>query len=126
MRKSPYALMSQILHDGILYLVQLDNPDLVVGNTNRTGSWADINDSASRDPVRRGIFTLEINHGVHPMLAAYAYSIIPAITLASMPPLTPPSCWRRRLCTRQQIPRSRWDHGRFHPASRPYGSLATS
>ncbi|TCP23528.1 hyaluronate lyase [Scopulibacillus darangshiensis] len=43
----------------------------------RTGSWKEINDGGSSDPVTRNYLSLAFEHGVKPENASYAYVLLP-------------------------------------------------
>ena len=70
----PHA--SWVLHDGVGYV--FPKPTAIHVKTRpRTGNWKSINLQYSDDPVTKPVFTLWIDHGVHPQNAAYAYVVLP-------------------------------------------------
>lgn len=52
-------------------------------NQSRSGSWYDINTTASKTVMKKNVFTLGINHGQLPENATYAYIVVPNKTSAA-------------------------------------------
>jgi chondroitin AC lyase len=71
---APHA--SWVLHDGVGYAFPKPTAIHVKAGP-QTGDWKSINLQYSDDPVTKPVFTLWIDHGVHPQNAAYAYVVLP-------------------------------------------------
>lgn len=71
---------SRVYHDSVGYCIRSDEP-LVVKNELQTGSWKEINLSASGLPVTKPVFNLGIDLGPKATGKSYAYVILPAISL---------------------------------------------
>jgi chondroitin AC lyase len=69
---------SWVLHDGIGYT--FPEPTAIHIKAGRqTGDWKSINSQYSNAPVTMAVFTLWIDHGVHPRGATYAYAVLPGV-----------------------------------------------
>jgi chondroitin AC lyase len=67
---------SWVLHDGIGYA--FPEPTAIhVKAATQTGDWKSINLPYSDEPVSKPVFSLWIDHGVHPQNASYAYVVLP-------------------------------------------------
>ncbi|MGV3761498.1 polysaccharide lyase family 8 super-sandwich domain-containing protein [Parapedobacter sp.] len=68
-----------INHDSTGYIVLNANP-IWLRQGKSTGTWRSIShqDHATDDPITQNIFTLAIDHGIHPTNATYAYIVLPA------------------------------------------------
>lgn len=64
-----------ILHDQVGYFFLQDNP-VELEAADKTANWKEINGNYDKT-VRRGVFTLSVNHGVRPSDQRYAYLIVP-------------------------------------------------
>ena len=67
---------SWVLHDGVGYAF----PEPTAINVKagpQTGDWKSINLQYSNEPVIEPVFSLWIDHGVHPQGASYAYAVLP-------------------------------------------------
>ena len=67
---------SWVLHDGVGYAF----PEPTAINVKagpQTGDWKSINVQYSDEPVTAPVFSLWIDHGVHPRGATYAYVVLP-------------------------------------------------
>lgn len=73
-------------HDSTAYL--FPEPTAVrVENTERTGSWQDINEQAwarASEEERKEVFTLWLDHGAAPQRKGYAYIVVPGIGVADV------------------------------------------
>lgn len=67
---------SWVLHDGVGYAF-LAPTDITVKAAPQTGDWKSINIQYSDEPVTKPVFSLWIDHGVHPRNATYAYVVLP-------------------------------------------------
>jgi len=67
---------SWVLHDGVGYAFP-EPTAISVKAAPQTGDWNSINEVYSNDPVTAPVFSLWIDHGVHPRGATYAYVILP-------------------------------------------------
>lgn len=65
-----------VLHNGIAYLFP-EGGEVFAASRQQSGNWYDINQTASKDPCSREIFTLGINHGQQPKDGTYAYIVAP-------------------------------------------------
>lgn len=65
-----------IQHDGIAYVL-LDPATVGISARRQEGSWQEVEDRASDEPVPQDIFTAWIDHGPKPDDATYAYRIVP-------------------------------------------------
>lgn len=55
--------------------------DLHAMREERTGAWSDINGTGSPDPITRRFVTLWLDHGANPVDAAYAYVVLPGLSM---------------------------------------------
>jgi hypothetical protein len=67
---------SWALHDGVGYAF-LEPAAINVKLGPQTGDWKSINVQYSGNPVTADVFSLWIDHGVHPRDATYAYAVLP-------------------------------------------------
>lgn len=67
---------SWALHDGIGYAFPQPT-DINIKAGPQTGDWQSINEVYSDDPVTAPVFSVWIDHGVHPRGATYAYAVLP-------------------------------------------------
>ena len=70
-------------HDGIAYIFP-DPADVSLGNTTQTGSWQRISLQSSDAPVSDDVFKLWIDHGPAPQNAAYAYLVVPDVSVSDL------------------------------------------
>lgn len=76
-----YTSPEWILHNKIGYLFP-DGGKVIVSNRQQSGSWYDINRTASKDSLQKDVFTICIDHGNKPTNATYAYIVIPGMRTA--------------------------------------------
>jgi chondroitin AC lyase len=67
---------SWVLHDGVGYAFPQPTAISIKAGP-QTGDWQSINEVYSDDPVTAPVFSLWIDHGVHPRGATYAYVVLP-------------------------------------------------
>lgn len=67
-----------VLHNGIGYIFP-HGGQLFVRNKTQSGSWYDINHTASESVLHKDVLTLGFDHGVAPHRASYAYVILPGV-----------------------------------------------
>jgi len=67
---------SWVLHDGFGYAFP-EPTAISVRAAPQTGDWNSINEMYSDDPVTAPVFSLWIDHGVHPHGATYSYVVLP-------------------------------------------------
>lgn len=67
---------SWALHDGVGYVFPQPT-EIFVKTMPQTGDWKSINLQYSDEPVTKPVFSLWIDHGVHPQNASYAYVVLP-------------------------------------------------
>ena len=77
--------VSWVLHDSVGYFF----PFTVSANINNTainGNWRQIThqSNATREPVKKDVFSLWLDHGKKPVSASYAYIIVPGISSSSL------------------------------------------
>jgi chondroitin AC lyase len=77
-----YDRVNWALNDKVAYFFP-DKPSVYVANETKTGSWKDINNNGSTDPVTGNLFTLWLDHGAKPSKAKYAYIIVPNVSSVS-------------------------------------------
>lgn len=65
-----------VLHNKIGYLFP-EKGNIFISNQIQTGSWYDINNTASKQLLQEEVFTVGFNHGKTPSNANYAYIIVP-------------------------------------------------
>lgn len=65
-----------VLHNKVGYIFP-EKGTLFVSNQVQTGNWYDINNTASKQPLQKEVFTIGFNHGKTPSNASYAYIIVP-------------------------------------------------
>lgn len=63
-------------HNNIGYVFP-DGGNVFLLNQSRSGSWYDINTTASKTVMKKNVFTLGINHGQSPKNDTYAYIVVP-------------------------------------------------
>jgi len=68
---------SWVLHDGVGYAL-LEPTAINIKAGPQTGDWKSINLQYSNEPVTEPVFSLWIDHGVHPRGASYAYVVLPS------------------------------------------------
>lgn len=71
-----YIIPDWILHNKIGYIFP-ENGNVFVSNQTQNGNWYDINNTASKQPLQKGVFTIGFNHGEKPSNASYAYIVVP-------------------------------------------------
>lgn len=71
-----YLTPDWILHNKIGYIFP-ENGNVFVSNQTQNGNWYDINNTASKQPLQKGVFTIGFNHGENPSNAGYAYIVVP-------------------------------------------------
>lgn len=71
-----YIIPDWILHNKIGYIFP-ENGNVFVSNQTQSGNWYDINNTASKQPLQKGVFTIGFNHGEKPSNASYAYIVVP-------------------------------------------------
>lgn len=69
-------------HNNIGYVFP-DGGNVFLLNQSRSGSWYDINTTASKTVMKKNVFTLGFNHGQSPRNATYAYIVVPNKTSAA-------------------------------------------
>jgi hypothetical protein len=87
--RGPHALrgVSWIHHDSIGYFFPAGASgadSVMVRNDTQSGAWSDINTSQSTARVTDSVFCCWISHGATPSGAAYAYGMVPAISVDGM------------------------------------------
>ncbi len=80
--RSRQAQLDWVHHDRVGYLL-LDAPEALASAESRMGNWWRINRNLSQDPVTMEIMRLELDHGVAPRDAAYAYVTTPNVSLSA-------------------------------------------
>ena len=65
-----------ILHNSVGYVFP-QGGNLFVNTLTQAGIWYEINHSMSKDPQRKGVFSLGFEHGKQPSNATYAYIVVP-------------------------------------------------
>lgn len=68
-------------HEGFAYVFPAGGAVRLAAET-QTGSWREIADSASADPVSADVFSLGFDHGVRPVGGTYAYVVASAASAA--------------------------------------------
>lgn len=63
-------------HNNIGYVFP-DGGNVFLLNQSRSGSWYDINTTASKTVMKKNVFTLGVNHGQSPKDDTYAYIVVP-------------------------------------------------
>lgn len=63
-------------HNNIGYVFP-DGGNIFLLNQSRSGSWYDINTTASKTVMKKNVFTLGFNHGQSPKDDTYAYIVVP-------------------------------------------------
>lgn len=75
-------------HNNIGYVFP-DGGNVFLLNQSRSGSWYDINTTASKTVMKKNVFTLGVNHGQSPKDDTYAYIVVPnkssAVEMAAYP-----------------------------------------
>jgi len=70
-------------HDEVGYVL-LGSGSVRLHNGPQRASWWEINHRYSKDTVARDVFTAWIDHGTRPQNAAYAYLVVPGITVDNL------------------------------------------
>lgn len=68
--------LNWVWHNNIGYVFP-DGGNVFLLNQNRSGSWYDINTTASKTVMKKNVFTLGFNHGQSPKDDTYAYIVVP-------------------------------------------------
>lgn len=71
-----YTSPQWVLHNQIGYLFP-EGGTISIGNQTQTGSWYDINNTASKEIQKKEVFTIGFNHGKQPSNGSYAYIVVP-------------------------------------------------
>ncbi len=71
------------LHDSVGYLL-LQPACVTLGGEEQKGSWKNVYEAASPDPVAKEIFSIWIDHESQPKDATYAYMILPSVSEEQM------------------------------------------
>lgn len=74
---------NKVYHDSVGYCINKNNFTLDLRQEKQTGSWKDINLTASPDIISKSIFTLGINLGPKVIDGAYSYFIVPGVSLGN-------------------------------------------
>lgn len=74
-----WSNVSWVQHDHIGYVFPT-NGSVTIAKQNQTGSWYEINRSKSRQMEVLPVFSLWIDHGLHPDNASYEYIVVPGIS----------------------------------------------
>ncbi len=74
-----YKNAKSVWHDSIGYLL-LSGGDVVLNRGTQTGSWFEIYDSKSKDPVNKDVFALSINEGKKRSNASLSFAILPGVS----------------------------------------------
>jgi hypothetical protein len=69
--------ISSVWHDRIGYYFPAGG-NIVVRNMDQTGSWSEINNSASKAPVSQKVFSAWMVHGNKPASDSYQYIVVPS------------------------------------------------
>jgi chondroitin AC lyase len=64
-------------HDSIGYILPAAADTVTIKGAIQTGSWSAINSTKSATPVTGDVFSLQIDHGLKPTDASYAYIVLP-------------------------------------------------
>jgi chondroitin AC lyase len=67
-----------ILNDKVAYLFP-QGGQVSVTRQQQSGSWYDINHTYGKDRLTKEVFTLSIEHGLHPVNATYSYIVLPGV-----------------------------------------------
>lgn len=73
-----YTSPKWIIHNQIGYLFPKGG-EVFINNQIQTGSWFDINNTASKEIRQEKIVTVGFDHGVKPTNASYAYIVVPGV-----------------------------------------------
>ena len=80
--------LNWVWHNNIGYVFP-DGGNVFLLNQSRSGSWYDINTTASKTVMKKNVFTLGFNHGQSPKDDTYAYIVVPnkssAVEMAAYP-----------------------------------------
>ncbi|MBC7888728.1 MAG: hypothetical protein H7Z13_12675 [Ferruginibacter sp.] len=68
-------------HDSVGYCISPIGNDIYLKTTEQTGTWKEINLSASAASISKKVFSLGIDLGTNANNAAFSYTIIPAVSL---------------------------------------------
>lgn len=74
-------------HNGVAYCF-LEPGNLHMRNAPQAGNWWEITHSYGQEPLAMDVFTLWIDHGIHPQNATYAYLVAPDMQVGDVPQYT--------------------------------------
>jgi chondroitin AC lyase len=70
-------------HDGVGYVFPLGG-NTTLKQEKQTGSWSNINETETKEPITKEVFSLWLNHGKAPENDTYCYIVIPNKTAEEM------------------------------------------